>query len=162
MRERERNEGEEKEKEEKENNDNENENGNNLSSLLSSSSSSSTTTTTTATTTDNNNNNLLLSTTSLIPPSRLNTDNKQAEYMEKSFLLVITHLTMLACRLLLLTSVYSIEQSLLKRGFDLLQTILTLTPHAPLKLQELEDNFTYKDKTLMTCQVTRNIRKYSE
>ena len=53
----------------------------------------------------------------------------------------IRHLTIQACRIVLISSMYPQEQSLCCRGFDLIQTILTLKPHTPLVLQELDDLF---------------------
>ena len=62
---------------------------------------------------------------------------------------VIRHLTIQACRIVLISSMYLLEQSLCRRGFDLIQTILELKPHSPLVLQELDELFPFYNKTLM-------------
>ena len=53
---------------------------------------------------------------------------------------------------------YPAEQSLTKRGFDLLKLILTLTPHIPMKLQEIDDSFPFYNKTLMNYKETEGTK----
>lgn len=66
----------------------------------------------------------------------------------------IRHITIQACRIVLISSMYPLEQSLCRRGFDLIQTILTLKPHTPLVLKELDDLFPFYNKTLMFYKET--------
>ena len=73
---------------------------------------------------------------------------------ENTRLIINTHLTIQACRLLLIASMYPAEQSLTKRGFDLIQMILSLSPHIPLKLKEIDDSFPFFNKTLMAYKET--------
>ena len=77
---------------------------------------------------------------------------------ENTRLIIHTHLTIQACRILLIASMYPAEQSLTKRGFDLLKLILTLTPHIPMKLQEIDDSFPFYNKTLMNYKETEGTK----